>query len=426
MRANDGTRTGGEILVDQLVAHGVQHAFCVPGESYLGALDAFYDRPIKLTVCRQEGGAAIMAEAIGKATGRPGIAFVTRGPGATNASHGIHIARQDSSPMILFVGQVAREMREREAFQELDFRAVFGSMTKWTTEIDDPARIPEIVSRAFYTATNGRPGPVVVALPEDMLVERVAVPDAPPFEPVETWPGAPDIARLQKLLWAAKQPIVIAGGSRWSEAACASLTRFAERFALPVATSFRRSHIFNALHECYAGDLGIGPNPKLIARIKAADVILLIGGRLGEMPSQSYSLIDIPGPRQTFVHVHPARKSSAASTIRTLRSMRRPPRSLLHWKVCSRPTTSAGARKPKPPTPITAPGPTRRPRSRAASTSARSWCGCAKISPTTPSCAAAREIFRRGFIASIASGATPPTSGRARAPWAMACRPRSQ
>jgi acetolactate synthase I/II/III large subunit len=298
MRANDGTRTGGEILVDQLVNHGVQHVFCVPGESYLGALDAFYDRPIKLTVCRQEGGAAMMAEAIGKATGRPGIAFVTRGPGATNASHGVHIARQDSSPMILFVGQVAREMREREAFQELDYRAVFGSMAKWATEIDDPARIPEIISRAFYTATSGRPGPVVVALPEDMLIERAGVPDAPPFAPVETWPGAPDMARLQ-------QPIAIAGGSRWSEAACASFARFAERFALPVATSFRRGHLFNGLHECYAGDLGIGPNPKLIARIKSADVIMLIGGRLGEMPSQSYSLLDIPGPRQTLVHVHP-------------------------------------------------------------------------------------------------------------------------
>jgi acetolactate synthase-1/2/3 large subunit len=305
MRANDGTRTGGEILVDQLVRHGVQHVFCVPGESYLAALDAFYDRPIAITVCRQEGGACIMAEAVGKATGRPGVAFVTRGPGATNASHGVHIAKQDSSPMILFVGQVAREMREREAFQELDFRAVFGSMTKWATEIDDPARIPEIVSRAFYTATSGRPGPVVIALPEDMLVERVAVPDAPAFEPVETWPGPADMARLQNLLADAKQPIVIAGGSRWSDAASASLARFSERFALPVATSFRRSHIFNALHENYAGDLGIGPNPKLVARIKASDLIVLIGGRLGEIPSQSYSLLDLPSPRQTFVHVHP-------------------------------------------------------------------------------------------------------------------------
>jgi acetolactate synthase-1/2/3 large subunit len=305
MRANDGTRTGGEILIDQLLIHGVQHVFCVPGESYLAALDAFYDRPITLTVCRQEGGAAIMAEAIGKATGRPGICFVTRGPGATNASPGIHIARQDSTPLIVFVGQVAREMREREAFQELDYRAVFGTIAKWATEIDDPARIPEIVSRALHTACNGRPGPVVVALPEDMLVERMAVPDAPPYEPVETWPGLTDMAKLQKLLWAAKAPIVLLGGSRWSEQAWASMQRFAERFALPVATTFRRGHLFDALHECYAGDLGIGPNPKLLARIKAADLVLLVGGRMGEMPSQGYSLFEIPRPRQTFVHVHP-------------------------------------------------------------------------------------------------------------------------
>src|SRR5438874_6462908 len=196
MRANDGTRTGGEILIDQLVAHGVQHAFCVPGESYLAALDALYDRPITLTVCRQEGGAAIMAEAVGKATGRPGICFVTRGPGATNAAAGLHIARQDSTPMILFVGQVARDVREREAFQELDYRAVFGSIAKWVTEIDDAARIPELVSRAFYNATSGRPGPVVIALPEDMLVDRVSVPDAPPFTPVETSPGTAEMERL--------------------------------------------------------------------------------------------------------------------------------------------------------------------------------------------------------------------------------------
>ena len=191
MRANDGTRTGGEILIDQLVVHGVQHVFCVPGESYLAALDAFYDRPIELTVCRQEGGATMMAEAVGKVTGRPGVIFCTRGPGATNASPGIHIAKQDSTPLIVFVGQVAREMREREAFQELDYRAVFGTMAKWVTEIDDPARIPEIVSRAFYTACNGRPGPVVIALPEDMLVERVAVPDAPAFSRLRLGPASP-------------------------------------------------------------------------------------------------------------------------------------------------------------------------------------------------------------------------------------------
>ncbi len=305
MRGNDGTRTGGEILVDQLAIHGVRHAFCVPGESYLAALDAFHDCDIALTVCRHESAAAIMAEAFGKATGRPGICFVTRGPGATNASAGIHIARQDSSPMIVFVGQVGRAMRDREAFQELDYRAVFGTMAKWATEIDDPARIPELVSRAFHTACNGRPGPVVIAVPEDMLSERAVVPDASAFEPVETWPGLTDMSRLQKLLWAAKRPVVLVGGSRWSEAACAALMRFAERFVLPVATTFRRGHLFDALHPCYAGDLGIGPNPKLLARVKGADLVLLIGSRLSEMPSQSYTLFDIPEPQMTLVHVHP-------------------------------------------------------------------------------------------------------------------------
>src|SRR6476469_8291511 len=275
MRSNDGTRTGGEILVDQLLVHGVRHAFCVPGESYLAALDAFYDRDIKLTICRHESTAAMMAEAVGKTSGRPGICFVTRGPGATNASAGIHIARQDSTPLIMFVGQVARAMRERDAFQELDYRAVFGSMTKWATEIDDPARIPEIVSHAFHAACSGRPGPVVIALPEDMLTERVAVPDAKAFEPVEIWPGLTDMSRLQERLWAAKHPVALIGGSRWSEAACAGLMRFAERFGLPVATTFRRGHLFDALHPCYAGDLGIGPNPKLLARRTGADPVLL-------------------------------------------------------------------------------------------------------------------------------------------------------
>jgi acetolactate synthase-1/2/3 large subunit len=306
MRANDGSRTGGEVLIDQLVVHGVQHVFCVPGESYLAALDAFHDSPIKLTVCRQEGGACMMAEAHGKATGRPGIMFCTRGPGATNASPGIHIAQQDSTPLIVFVGQVGRDMKEREAFQELDYRAMFGTVAKWATEIDDPARIPEIISRAFYTATSGRPGPVVIALPEDMLRERVSVADALPYEQVETWPGLTDMAKLQKLLWAAKQPMILLGGSRWSEAACAAVARFAERFDIPVATSFRRGPLMNADHPSYAGDLGIGPNPTLLERVKASDLLVLVGGRLGEMPSQGYTLLDIPTPRQKFVHVHPA------------------------------------------------------------------------------------------------------------------------
>src|SRR5215470_12662666 len=224
MRDQTNMRTAAEALVDQLVLNGVRHAFCVPGESYLAVLDAMCDRDIALTVCRQEGGAAMMAEAIGKATGRPGICFVTRGPGATNAAPGLHIAQQDSTPMILFVGQVARETREREAFQELDCRAVFGGMAKWVTEIDDASRVPEIVSRAFYTATSGRPGPVVIALPEDMLTERIEVADAPAFEPVETWPGARELTRLQELLVQAERPMLILGGSRWSVEARAEIT----------------------------------------------------------------------------------------------------------------------------------------------------------------------------------------------------------
>ncbi len=305
MRGKDNMRTAAEVLVDQLQIHGVRHVFCVPGESYLAVLDAFHDSALAVTVCRQEGGAAMMAEAIGKVTGRPGVCFVTRGPGATNASPGIHIARQDSTPLVMFVGQVARDMREREAFQELDYRAVFGSMTKWATEIDDPARVPEIVSRAFYIAANGRPGPVVVAIPEDMLVERIAVPDAPPFALIETAPGTAALKQFADMLAASRAPIMLLGGSRWSQAASDAVGRFAQKHALPVATTFRRAHLFDALHPCYAGDLGIGPNPKLLDRIKAADLVILLGGRLGELPSQGYTLFDIPRPQVNFIHVHP-------------------------------------------------------------------------------------------------------------------------
>jgi acetolactate synthase-1/2/3 large subunit len=305
MRAHQNTRTAAEVLVDQLINNGVRHVFCVPGESYLAVLDAFHDRDIAVTVCRQEGGATMMAEAVGKATGRPGICFVTRGPGATNASPGIHIAQQDSTPMILFVGQVSREKKEREALQELDIRAVFGGMAKLATEIDDAARVPEIVSRAFHVATGGRPGPVVIGLPEDMLTERVTVADAPTFEPVDTWPGQPEMARLEEMLATAERPFLILGGSRWSEQARASIAEFAERFALAVATSYRRLPLFDPLHPCYAGDLGIGPNPKLIARLKAADVVVALGARLGELPTQGYTLFDIPAPRTKLVHIHP-------------------------------------------------------------------------------------------------------------------------
>jgi acetolactate synthase I/II/III large subunit len=305
MRAKDNLRSAAEVLVDQLRIHGVRHVFCVPGESYLAVLDAFHDSDLAVTVCRQEGGACMMAEAVGKVTGRPGVCFVTRGPGATNASHGIHIAKQDSSPLVLFVGQVARDMREREAFQELDYGAVFGSMTKWSVEIDDPARVPEIVSRAFYTAANGRPGPVVVALPEDMLVERIAVADAPPFAAIETSPGMADMAKFADMLGSARAPIFLLGGSRWSQEASDRLGRFVQKYSLPVCTTFRRGSTFDQTHACYAGDLGIGPNPKLLARIKSADLVVMIGGRLGELPSQGYALFDIPRPQIPFVHVHP-------------------------------------------------------------------------------------------------------------------------
>ncbi|SEP03469.1 acetolactate synthase-1/2/3 large subunit [Methylobacterium sp. ap11] len=298
-------RTGGQILVDQLARHGVGDIFCVPGESYLAVLDALHDAQIRLTVCRQEGGAAMMAEAHGKLTGKPGICFVTRGPGATNASPGLHIAKQDSTPMILFVGQIERAAREREAFQELDYRAVFGTMAKWVTEIDSAERIPELIARAFHVATAGRPGPVVIALPEDMLVETATVPDAPAFRPVETHPALAQMVALQNLLGQAQKPFAILGGSRWSAEAVRRVSRFADLFSLPVACSFRRQGHFSADHRCYAGDLGLGVNPKLLARIKEADLLLVVGGRLSEIPSQGYTLLDIPGPRQTLVHVHP-------------------------------------------------------------------------------------------------------------------------
>jgi len=297
-------RTGGQILVDQLLAHGVQQLFCVPGESYLAVLDALHDASIAVTVCRQEGGAAMMAEAQGKLTGRPGICFVTRGPGATNAAAGIHIAHQDSTPMILFVGQVARGAMGREAFQELDYAAVFGTMSKWVVQIDDPARVPELVARAFQVATSGRPGPVVVALPEDMLTQAASVADAQPFAVPETHPGAAELATLQQRLQAAQRPIAIVGGSRWSAEAVQQFEAFALAHALPVACSFRRQMLFSADHPCYAGDLGLGVNPRLLARIREADLIVLVGGRLSEVPSQGYELLGIPNPGQPLVHVH--------------------------------------------------------------------------------------------------------------------------
>ncbi|WP_417685630.1 thiamine pyrophosphate-binding protein [Roseibium sp.] len=298
-------KTGGQLLVEALELHGAERVFCVPGESYLAVLDALHDVDIPVTICRQEGGAAMMADAYGKLTGKPGICMVTRGPGATNAAAGVHVAMQDSTPMILFIGQIERGMREREAFQEVNYRQMFGDMVKWVAEIDDADRVPEFISRAYHVATSGRPGPVVLALPEDMLVEIADVGQPEPWAQVETFPGLTQMADLQKRLWAAERPIAILGGSRWSEAAVAAFTRFAERFDLPVACSFRRQMLFDNLHPNYAGDVGIGINPKLAERIKSSDLILLVGGRMSEMPSQSYTLLDIPQPAQPLVHIHP-------------------------------------------------------------------------------------------------------------------------
>src|SRR3984893_8837885 len=303
-KPRSNSRTGARILIDALQSHGLTHAFGVPGESYLAALDAMIGSKIDFLICRQEGGAAMMAEAAGKLTGRPGLCFVTRGPGMTNASAGVHVAQQDSTPMILLAGQIPRNFRHREAFQEVDAGAVFGTMAKWVVEIDDPARTPEFVARAVRVATQGRPGPVVITLPEDMLIEEASADDLAAVEPVEISPALADMARLQKLLWAAERPLVIAGGSRWNEKAVASLVRFAERFDVPVAASFRRQMLFPNQHDCYAGDLGTGPNPKLAERVKNADVVLVFGARFSEWPSQSYTLLEAPNPGKTLVHVH--------------------------------------------------------------------------------------------------------------------------
>jgi acetolactate synthase I/II/III large subunit len=298
-------RTGGRALVDALAINGVDTVFCVPGESYIAVLDALYDVPeVRVISCRHEAAAANMAEAYGKLTGRPGIAFVTRAPGATHASIGVHIARQDSTPMILFVGQVARGMQGREAFQEIDYGQVFGGLAKWAAEIDDARRVPELVTRAFHVAMSGRPGPVVLAMPEDMLRDEVDVADLGYATRTAAYPGADELAHLRVLLAASERPLVILGGSGWDEDACAAMVRFAERNALPVTCSFRRQALFDNRNPQYAGDLGIGPNPALAERVRSADLVLAIGGRLSEVPTSGYTLIEAPHPRQRLVHVH--------------------------------------------------------------------------------------------------------------------------
>lgn len=301
------SRTGGEILVANLLAQGATHAFCVPGESFLAVLDALYDARdrLQLVVCRQEGGAAYMAEASGKMTGRPGIAIVTRGPGAANAAIGIHTAAQDSTPLLVLVGQVGGDFADREAFQEVDYRRMYGSIAKWVAQIDRPERIPEYVARAYRTAMSGRPGPVVLALPEDMLAARATCADAARVEPTPAAPAAAQIAAVRERIQAAARPLLLVGGSRWDGAAVAALRRCAERDALPVACAFRSQDLFDNRHPHYAGDVGIGINPKLRARVRDADLLLVIGERLGEMTTSGYTLLDAPAPAQTLIHVHP-------------------------------------------------------------------------------------------------------------------------
>jgi acetolactate synthase-1/2/3 large subunit len=299
-------RQGGRLLVDQLVVHGVDRAFTVPGESFLPVLDGFYDvkDQLPLVVCRHEAAAANMAEAYGKLTGRPGVALVTRGPGAAHAAIGVHTAFQDSSPMVLFVGDVGSDFRGREAFQEVDFSTMFAPLAKWAARIDDVDRIPEFVARAFQAASSGRRGPVVLALPEDVLAKASKAADARRYSPVEAHPGPEDLLNLQRLLVGAKRPFVILGGSGWTAAACEDMRRFIEANDLPCGCAFRFQDLFDNRNEHYVGDVGIGINPVLAERVRMADLLVVVGARLGEMTTSGYTLIEAPIPRQKLVHVH--------------------------------------------------------------------------------------------------------------------------
>ena len=300
----------GHLLVECLVAQGVTHAFGVPGESFLAVLDGFHAYPdkIQFVINRQEGGAAFMAEAAGKLTGRPGVCFVTRGPGATNASIGVHTAFQDSTPMVLFVGDVASDTRDREAFQEVNYLSFFGpstgGMAKRVERIDDAKRIPEYVARAFATAMNGRPGPVVLVLPEDMLTQMVDAQPLPKVTSAEAWSDPGSLRTLREMLLQAERPFVIAGGGGWTVQAAQALQRFAENWSLPVGNAFRFQDTFDNFHPLYAGDVGIGINPKLAARIKQSDLVIAIGPRLGEMTTGGYTLLQAPQATQKLVHIH--------------------------------------------------------------------------------------------------------------------------
>jgi len=298
------TRTGARILVDQLLVHGADTAFCVPGESYLGVLDAIRDTPIRLVVARHEAAAANMADAYGKLTGRPGLCLVTRAPGATHAAVGVHTAYQDSTPLILLVGQVPRRHLGREAFQELDYARMFGEMAKWVAVAEDAAVLPELIAHAFHSATSGRPGPVVIALPENVQADEADVADAEPYRAVQAAPSQDDVERALELVAGAERPLIVVGGGGWSEQAGRDVLAFAEASNVPVATSFRRQGYVDNCSPAYAGVLTIGMDPALARRVEEADVVLALGTRLGEIATRQYSLIEPPRPRQRLVHVH--------------------------------------------------------------------------------------------------------------------------
>ena len=303
-------RPAGHALVEALIEQGVDTCFGVPGESYLAVLDGFFEhaQQIRFIACRQEGGAAFMADAQGKLTGRPGVCFVTRGPGATNASIGVHTAFQDSTPMVLFIGQVASDQRDREAFQEIDYRQMFSpgtlGLAKWVAEVQSADRLPEYVARAFHTAMQGRPGPVVLALPEDMLTTLTSATVLPRVEPVRAWPAPGGLRDLRAMLMQAQRPIVLAGGSGWDAQSARALQRFAENWQLPVACAWRFQDTFDNRHPQYAGDVGIGTNPALAERVRNADLVIALGVRLGEMTTNGYTLLQAPRASQKLVHIH--------------------------------------------------------------------------------------------------------------------------
>lgn len=306
MSTDASTRTGGQVLADQLKIHDVDTAFCVPGESYLALIDALHDasNEIKVISCRQEGGATNMAEAYGKLTGKPGIAMVTRAPGACNGSVGVHTAMQDSTPMVVLIGQVARDQEYREAFQEVDYRQFYGALCKWVGQIETADRIPEMVSKAFHHAMSGRPGPVALALPEDMLRDLTDVADAERYKTVRPGVDPADIAAMQALIAKSERPLMIVGGGSWTETACTDILGYARANGLPVAASFRCQDIVNNNDDCYVGELGTSVNAALAARVKDADLLLVVGARLGEMTTSGYSLVNVPRPKQKLIHIY--------------------------------------------------------------------------------------------------------------------------